>query len=194
MRATLRPILLVAAGVLLLALSGKYSADDEYPPYVLNADEAESIAFPPHPTRRLAGPETNQAGLSLFEIEIPAHTAGAPPHTHTYEDEFFYVRSGSVTFLANGKRKTVAAGGVALLPRNSLHAVWNAGDTDATLLVGTSGGKFGDYFDAVALEVRETSADTRQAIGEIKARLGEERGVIIQMDQVPADVKSLYGM
>lgn len=44
------------------------------------------------------------------------------------------------------------------------------------------------------LEVLETSADTRPAIVEIKTRLGEERGVIIQMDQVPADVKSLYGM
>ena len=188
------PPSLVAAGVLVLALAVNGSAAEDLAPFVMDADEAESIAFPPHPTRRLAGPETNQAGLSLFEIEIPANSAGAPPHTHTHEDEFFYVRSGSVTFFTNGERKTVGAGGFALLPRGSLHAVWNTGDEDATLLVGTSGGKFGDYFDVVALEVREKNASTPEAVGEIMARLGKERGVIIRMDEVPADVAALYGL
>lgn len=194
MRSTDRPMLLAVASVLLLAFSASISGADDYPPYALNPEEAESIAFPPHPTRRLAGPDTNEAGLSLFEIEIAANTAGAPPHTHTHEDEFFYVRSGSVTFMFNEERKTVRAGGIALLPRNSLHAVWNAGDEDATLLVGTTGGKFGDYFDAVAIEVRKKNASTPQAVGEIMGRLGVERGVTIHMDKVPADVAALYGL
>ena len=185
--------LLLAGALLTLVCSFSVLADD-FSPYALNADEAEAIGFPPHPTRKLAGPETNQAGLSLFEIEIPAKTAGAPPHTHTHEDEFFYVRSGSVTFWFNGERKLVREGGIALLPRNSLHAVWNNGDEVATLLVGTSGGKFGDYFDAVAMEVRKTNANTPEAVGEIMGRLGVERGVIIQMDKVPADVAALYGL
>jgi len=130
----------------------------------------------------------------LFEVEIPAQSAGAPPHTHRYEDEFFYVRAGKVTFLANGTRTTVAAGGFAMLPRDSLHAVWNASDEHAVLLVGTSNGKFDDFFDAVAMEARDTSAKTAEAVGAILNRLGQERGIEIRMDELPEDVAALYGM
>ncbi len=185
---------LLVVVVMSVALAASANESEHHAPFVLDTKEGETIAFPPHPTRRLAGSETNQAGLSLFEIEIPARTAGAPPHTHTHEDEFFYVRAGSVTFLTNGARKTIGAGGFTMLPRGSLHAVWNAGEENAVLLVGTSGGKFGDFFDAVALEVRKTHAKTPEAVGAIVAQVGAERGVIIQMDQVPEDVAALYGL
>ena len=45
-----------------------------------------------------------------------------------HEDEFFYVRAGTPTFMADGQRKTIGPGGFILLPRNSTHAVWNRGD------------------------------------------------------------------
>lgn len=168
--------------------------EDSRPPLVLDGGEGESIAFPFHPTSRLAGPDTNLAGMSFFEIQIPAGTPGAPPHTHQHEDEFFYVREGSATFLTNEDRKTISAGGFVLLPRHSLHAVWNTSDEDAILLVGTSAGRFGDFFDAVAMEVQASGANTPEAIGAIVGRLGAERGVIIDMSKVPPDVAALYGM
>ena len=177
-----------------IGISAPNALAEDHAPYVLDGTEGERIEFPPHETRSLARAKTNQAGLSLFEIVIPARSAGAPPHTHRHEDEFFYVRTGSVTFLTNGARKTVASGGFALLPRDSLHALWNASDEEAILLVGTSEGKFDDYFDAVAIEVRQRAASTPQAIGEIMDRLGQERGIEIRMDALPADVAGLYGM
>ena len=164
------------------------------PPILLEGGEGEPIAFPIHPTLRLAGPESNVAGMSFFELRIRAGSPGAPPHTHTHEDEFFYVREGSITFMANEERRTLGAGGFILLPRNSLHAMWNASDEDAVLLVGTSAGQFADFFDAVAMEVRESEASSPREVGAILGRLGAERGIVIDMTKVPADVAALYGL
>ncbi len=164
------------------------------PALLIDAGEGEAISFPLHPTTRLAGAESNDAGLSLFEIKVPANSAGAPPHAHTHEDEFFYVREGTVTFMADGSQKTISPGGLAMLPRGGTHALWNAGDIDATLLVGTSAGEFDDFFDAVAMEVASTGDLTPPEIGAIVGRIGAERGVIIDMSLVPEDIRPLYGM
>lgn len=170
------------------------STAESRPPILLDGGEGEAIAFPIHPTQRLADPDSNVAGMSFFEIRIAANAPGAPPHTHAHEDEFFYVREGTVTFMANDERKTLGPGGFVLLPRHSLHAMWNASDEDAILLVGTSEGKFGDFFDAVAMEVQEAEAATPAEVGAILGRLGAERGVVIDMSKVPEDVAALYGM
>lgn len=161
---------------------------------LVDAGEGTEIDFPLHPATRLAGADSNIAGLSLFEIEVPANSAGAPPHTHTYEDEFFYVREGTVTFMADGVQKSISPGGLVMLPRGSTHALWNASDQDATLLVGTSEGAFDDFFDAVAIEVAAAGALTPPEIGAIVGRIGAERGILIDMSLVPDDVRPLYGM
>ena len=175
---------------------GHAQAEDrkELPTIVLDGGEGAVVDFPLHPTARLAGPKTNIAGMSFFEIGIAAHSAGAPPHTHEHEDEFFYVREGTVTFMTGNERKTIGPGGFVLLPRHSLHAVWNGSDENAILLVGTSGGKFGDFFDAVAIEVQKNNVTTPQEVGAIVGRLGAERGVVIYMSRVPEDVATMYGL
>ncbi len=170
------------------------SSAERLPALLLDAGEGEQVAFPLHPTVRLADKSSNQAGMSFFEIVIPAGAPGAPPHTHTHEDEFFYVRQGSVTFMADEARQTLSSGGFVLLPRGSLHALWNRGDADAILLVGTSAGKFDDFFDAVAMEARNSGASTPEEIGAIVGRLGAERGIMIDMSKVPPDVAALYGL
>lgn len=191
----------VRSNALLLAVvlvSGCASSAPEtqkpYKPIILDASEGEMISFPAHATRRLSSVDSSQAGLSLFEIVIPPNSGGAPPHTHMHEDEFFYVRSGEPTFMANGRRKTVAPGGFTLLPRNSMHAVWNDGEVEAVLLVGTSRGRFDDFFDVVALEVRESGAKTPAEIGRIMGQIGIARGIEIHMDKLPTDVATLYGL
>lgn len=184
----------------LVACSSSSFADDNAsvvepkPAHLIDAGEGEPIDFPLHPTTRLASAESNDAGLSLFEIKVPANSAGAPPHTHTHEDEFFYVREGVVTFMADGKQKTISPGGLVMLPRGGSHALWNAGDEDATLLVGTSAGEFDDFFDAVAMEVAAAGDLTPPEIGAIVGSIGAERGIIIDMSLVPNEVRPLYGM
>lgn len=164
------------------------------PSFLVDGGEGEPIPFPLHPTSRLVAADSNEAGLSLFEIEIPADTAGAPPHKHTHEDEFFYVREGSVTFMVDDERETISAGGLAMLPRGGTHAMWNDSDATAVLLVGTSAGQFDDFFDAVAMEVMAAGDLSPPEIGEVVGRLGAERGLHIDMSKVPADVRPLYGL
>ncbi len=132
--------------------------------------------------------------MSFFEIRLAARAPGAPPHTHAHEDEFFYVREGTVTFLTGEESQTIGPGGFVLLPRHGLHAFWNASDEDAILLVGTSQGEFGDFFDAVAMEVRATNASSPPEVGEIMSRLGAERGIVIDMSKIPEDIAALYGL
>nr|WP_070958597.1 cupin domain-containing protein [Hyphomonas sp. Mor2] len=170
------------------------SAAEPKPALLIERGEGEQIDFPLHPVTRLAGADSNLAGLSLFEIMVPANSAGAPPHTHTHEDEFFYVREGTVTFMADGEQKTISPGGLVMLPRGGAHAMWNAGDVDATLLVGTSQGEFDDFFDAVAMEVAAAGDLAPPEIGAIVGRIGAERGILIDMSLVPDDVRPLYGM
>ncbi|MEL7093757.1 MAG: cupin domain-containing protein, partial [Pseudomonadota bacterium] len=153
---------------------------------IRDANEGDLIPFPLHPARSLAGPDTHEAAMSFFEIEVPAGTAGAPPHTHAYEDEFFYVREGRITFMAGDQRRTIGAGGFVLLPRGGQHAFWNDTEDDAILLLGTSEGEFGDFFDAVAMAVREENAARPDEIGAIVGRLGAARGIAIDMSAVPA--------
>ncbi|MEP1142475.1 MAG: cupin domain-containing protein [Henriciella sp.] len=161
---------------------------------MLDAGEGTTIDFPLHPTSRLVDAASNQAGLSLFEIVVSANSAGAPPHTHTHEDEFFYVREGSITFMADDKQKTITAGGLVMLPRGGMHAMWNASEADAVLLVGTSAGEFDDFFDVIAMEVASSGALSPPEVGAIVGRVGAERGILIDMSQVPNEVRPLYGM
>ncbi|MEL7447477.1 MAG: cupin domain-containing protein [Pseudomonadota bacterium] len=167
--------------------------NSDYRPLILDANEGRNVAFPLHQTKALAGPEASLAGMSFFELQVPSNTAGAPPHTHTHEDEFFYVREGQLTFMADGARKTISAGGFALLTRNGLHAFWNDTDHDAIVLIGTSEGEFDDFFDAVALEAQKTQAASPEELGAILAQVGEARGIVIDMTKLPEDVAALYG-
>jgi hypothetical protein len=66
--------------------------------------------------------------------------------------------------------------------------------TAATLHGARTAGKSGDFFDAVAMEVRESGASTPAEIGAILGRLGEERGIVIDMTRVPEDGAGLDGM
>ena len=190
----------IAAGAAILGACAHSGAAQEpdasspKPAMILDSGEGEAIAFPLHPTTRLAAAEQTNSGLSLFEIVVPSQSAGAPPHSHTHEDEFFYVREGTVTFMADDEQKTISPGGFVLLPRGGWHAIWNAGDADAILLVGTSAGQFDDFFDAVAMEVAQAEQLSPPEVGAIVGRVGAERGITIDMTRVPEAVRPLYGL
>lgn len=193
-RVTLGALMLSCVGCTGFSAAQSAGESEPKPAIVTDADEGAKIAFPLHPTTRLASAKATESGLSLFEIEIPAGTAGAPPHRHTHEDEFFYVRQGEITFLTDGTEKTISAGGLALLPRGGWHAMWNSQSSNAVLLVGTSAGKFDDFFDAVAIDAAAEGALSPPEIGAIVARVGAERGITIDMSKVPDGVRHLYGM
>jgi quercetin dioxygenase-like cupin family protein len=58
-----------------------------------------------------------------------------PYHLHHTEDESFYVLDGEFTFLCDGKKTVLGAGGYIFLPRGVPHGLRNSSEKDSHLLV-----------------------------------------------------------
>ena len=129
--------------------------------------------------------------IGLFEEILPAKSLGAPPHTHTNEDEIFIVLDGTVHFL-NGTDEVVAEPGtVASLPRNNQHGFWNPYDEPAQLLVLVAPGHFQEFFGAVEAAVKESGAKSPQDIGAIIGQEAAKKGVMIDMSALPPSAMAL---
>jgi quercetin dioxygenase-like cupin family protein len=74
--------------------------------------------------------------FSLWEAVFPPGT-GAPPHTHTREDEAFYVLSGELVIEFEGEPapRSVGPGGFFFGARDQRHAIHNVGDQPARVLI-----------------------------------------------------------
>jgi len=84
---------------------------------------------------KATGAET-AGSFSLWEAVVPPG-AGAPPHTHTHEDEAFYVLSGEllIEFEGEAAPRRVAPGGFFFGVRRRRHAFRNVGDQPARVLI-----------------------------------------------------------
>jgi quercetin dioxygenase-like cupin family protein len=86
-------------------------------------------------TYKATGAETGGA-FSLWEAVFPPGT-GAPPHTHTHEDEAFYVLGGELLIEFEGEAAPyrVAPGGFFFGARGRRHAIRNISDQPARVLI-----------------------------------------------------------
>jgi len=84
---------------------------------------------------KATGAET-AGSFSLWEAVVPPG-AGAPPHTHTREDEAFYVLSGELLIEFEGEPtpRRVSPGGFFFGARGRRHALRNVGDQPVRVLV-----------------------------------------------------------
>jgi quercetin dioxygenase-like cupin family protein len=164
-----------------------------HPPKIVGPGEGTPVAIPIHPVDRLLSQDENQDGLTFYEFRVPPRSAGAPPHVHTHEDEFFYVVAGNVSFMNGDEVIEGRPGTFAALTRGHPHAFWNAGDEPAVMVVGVSNGRFEDFFDALAKEVREKNPATRAEVGEMIGRLAAESDIAIRMDLLPEEAARFYG-
>lgn len=162
-----------------------------HPPKIVPAGEGTPIEVPFHPAEQLLRAEESTDGLAFYVFTVPPGTAGAPPHVHAHEDEYFYVLSGEASVLSEGEVVTLGPGGFAALTRDHLHAFWNAGEAEAVLLMSTTDG-FQAFFDAVAREARADLSPPE--MGALVGRLAAERGITIRMDAVPEEARRLYGL
>ncbi len=164
-----------------------------HPPKIVEPGEGEPVPVPFHPVDLLLSESENEDGLSFYEFRVPPQSAGAPPHSHTHEDEFFFVVSGQVTFMNGDTVIEAGPGTFAALTRNHVHAFWNAGEDEAVMVVGVSNGEFEGFFDAVAAEVAEAQPQSPQEMGALVGRLAGERGIEIRMDLLPEEAVPFYG-
>jgi quercetin dioxygenase-like cupin family protein len=116
--------------------------------------------------------------FSVWESIVPPG-AGAPAHTHTREDEAFYVLSGEVLIELEGAADPLrlGPGGFLFAPRNRRHGYRNIGTVAARLLVfaipGTGLDRMFAAFDAASK--RTAHMPTIDTI----AAIAEQYGVVI---------------
>ena len=116
--------------------------------------------------------------FSVWESIVPPGR-GAPAHTHTREDEAFYVLSGEVLVEVEGVTDPLRLGTGAFLfaPRHRRHGYRNVGTTLARLLVFAMPGTGLDRMFAAFDEMGKQSGHT-PAIQTIAA-IAEQYGVVI---------------
>ena len=116
--------------------------------------------------------------FSVWESIVPPGR-GAPAHTHTREDEAFYVLSGEVLVEIEGVTDPLrlSSGAFLFAPRHRRHGYRNVGTATARLLVFAMPGTGLDRMFAAFDEVGKQSGHT-PAIQTIAA-IAEQYGVVI---------------
>ena len=124
--------------------------------------------------------------LAVLEVEIPARTL-VKPHSHTREDEFTFVISGTVGARVGDRVLEAGPGAYLVKPRGIPHAMWNTGSGPATVAEILSPGGLEGYFEALApiLSEHRTPPEYYQ--------LADSYGITIQDDWIP-ELESRYGV
>jgi len=91
--------------------------------------------------------ETTGGGLVLLE-NLTAPGGGPPPHLHDHEDEFFYVVDGTFEIRIGDVLHPLGPGGVAYVPRGTVHCFRNTAQTPSRILVGFTPGGIEGFFRA----------------------------------------------
>jgi len=82
----------------------------------------------------------------LFEVEFEPET-GNSLHVHRYEDEVVYVLEGAIWIRLDNKKLQTGIGGVAHLPKNISHALYNPMKTPSKFIAMTIPGGMEEFFD-----------------------------------------------
>lgn len=77
--------------------------------------------------------EHTAGAFTLVDALVPPG-GGPPPHTHSREDESFYIIEGTMTFTANGRTFTAGPGESVHIPRGIPHHFHNSSDRPVRML------------------------------------------------------------
>jgi quercetin dioxygenase-like cupin family protein len=121
---------------------------DNPQPIVIPSDSGRVLKFL-GVTHKLTHQQTSGA-YYLFEFEFDAES-GNSLHVHSFEDEVVYVLEGAIEIrLANQKLQAVA-GGLAHLPKNIPHALYNPLKTTSKYLGMAIPGGMENFFDELVV-------------------------------------------
>jgi quercetin dioxygenase-like cupin family protein len=113
--------------------------------------------------------------VTVFECFVPANAKMPAPHSHDGFEETVYGLEGTTTYTIDGQDVELGPGSCVCIPRGTVHAFRNAGDTDAKLLAIASPGVFGpSYFRDIAEVLARAPGGPPdiQAMGEVMRRHG----------------------
>lgn len=101
------------------------------------------------------GKETNGT-YAMWEAIVPPG-GGPPPHTHSREEEGFYVLEGEITFSTNGVRLVAKAGMFANMPVGTKHSFKNESAHSARMLISVAPAGLEQMFFDVGIALPEGS-------------------------------------
>ena len=165
---------------------------DAMPNKIVPAGIAPEVENPFHPVRLILSSQESAGEVTLYEFEVPPHSPGSPPHTHTLEDEYFYILSGSLDVMVNGEVTQLNAGDFAALTRGHSHMFWNGSDEPVRLLMTTTGHSFEAFMAGVAPRLAEEKPETPAEFGAVIGALAAEHGISISMEDMPPEAAAYY--
>lgn len=122
-----------------------------------------------HIYRILSDSEQTQGTYTLIEALIPPEDPGPPPHTHSGEDESFYVIEGEFTFFIGEREIRAKTGDFVHGPRNVRHTFKNSSSAQGRLLVILNPSGFERFFEEVGDPVEPgTQPPVKQSSGHIE--------------------------
>lgn len=119
---------------------------------------------------QLSGEQTGGRVVVWTETTPPGF--GPPPHSHDNEDEWFHVEEGRVAFFHAGEWRELGPGGSVFMPRKSVHAFKNVGDTPSRMRISASPAGFETFFARCAEEFAKPGEPNMPRIFEICAEHG----------------------
>jgi quercetin dioxygenase-like cupin family protein len=135
----------------------------------------------------LAGPDTGGADC-LLEVNL-APGIGVPRHTHTREDESYYVTSGELEVIVGDHVFVLKEGDSLMAPRNILHELRNSGTTTNHYLLVFSPSGFENFVMATALP----SPDNAVAPTERQLQGGDPAMAIQKIHELATQYGILFG-
>ena len=96
--------------------------------------EGRTVAVVGDVYRFLATGENTNGKYALWEAIVPPG-GGPPPHTHSREEEGFYVLEGEITILVRDKRLVAGPGMFANMPVGTPHSFKNESSQPAKMLI-----------------------------------------------------------
>lgn len=135
----------------------------------------------------LTGDDTGGA-YCLIEASL-APGIGVPHHTHTREDESYYVLSGELEVIVGGKAFVLRAGDSLMAPRDIPHQIRNSGGTENHYLLIFSPSGLDEFLMATAVPAPGNAA----APNELQLEAGDPSIAIQNVHKLATEYGIVFG-
>jgi quercetin dioxygenase-like cupin family protein len=71
----------------------------------------------------------------ISQTAVPAGDLGPPVHTHSSEDEGFYIVRGKITFIVNDRKVSLSTGNFINIQKGEKHTWRNDSNSDAEMII-----------------------------------------------------------
>lgn len=192
----------LAAALMLSGCAAVHKQDDDhhtqmvektdYPNVIRRMSDFQTVEQPFVPTKKMLGSMENASGILFYETILAPHSAGAPPHIHDHDEEFFYVVSGTLDAMSGSDIVRLEAGDFAALLPGTPHMFWNGSGSETKIIMAVAGGEFEKFFDTVGQELAAARPATFADAQPIIVAHASKHGTHIDMSLMPDEAAPYY--